>query len=59
MADNNFVVQSVKFYKFCKNSLWLSVVHNQQWNQYSLDITGKFSYSNDGEIREGSSPQSI
>ena len=54
MADNNSVVQSVKFYEFGKNSLWLSIVHNKQWNRYSLDITGKFTNTKDGETKEGS-----
>ena len=54
MADNNFVVQSVKFYEFGKNSLWLIIAHNKQWNRYSLDITRKFSYTKDGETKEGS-----
>ena len=54
MADNNFIVQSVKFYEFGKNSLWLSIVHNKQWNRYSLNLTRKFSYRKDGETKEGS-----
>ena len=53
MADNNSVVQSVKFYEFNNNSLWLSIVHNTQWNRFSLDITRKFSYTQDGKIKEG------
>ena len=53
MADNNFVVQSVTFYKFGKNSLWLSIVHNKQWIRYSLDITRKYSYTKDAETKEG------
>ena len=55
MADNNSIVQSVKFYEFGKNSLWLGIVHNKQWNRFSLDITRKFSYTKDGETKEGSS----
>ena len=55
MADNNSVVQSVKFYEFGKNSLWLSILHNKQWKRFSLDITRKFSYTQDCEIKEGSS----
>ena len=55
MADNNSVVQSLKFYEFGKNSLWLSIVHNKQWNRLSLDITRQFSYIKDGETKEGSS----
>ena len=55
MADNNSVVQSVKFYEFGKNSYWLSIVHNKQWNRFSLDITRKFSYTKNGETKEGSS----
>ena len=54
MADINFIVHSVKFYEFGKNSLWLSIVHNKQWNRYSLDITRKFTYTKDGETKEGS-----
>ena len=49
MADNNFIVQSVKFYEFGKNTLWLSIVRNKQCNRYSLDITRKFTYTKDGE----------
>ena len=55
MADNNSVVQSVKIYEFGKNSLWLSIVHNKQWNRFSVDITRKFSYIEDGETKGGSS----
>ena len=55
MADNNSVVQSVKFYEFFKNLLWLSIVHNKQCNRFSLDITSQFSYIKDGETNEGSS----
>ena len=55
MADNNSVVQSVKFYEFGKNSLWLSIIHNKQRNRYSLDITRKFTYTNNGETKEGAS----
>ena len=55
MADNNSVVQSVKFYEFGKNSLWLSIVHNKQWNRFSLDITRRFSYIKNGETKLGSS----
>ena len=54
MAENNFVVQSVKFYEFNKNSLWVSLVHNKQWNRYSLDITRQFTNIKDGETKEGS-----
>ena len=54
MADNNSVVQSVKLYEFGKNSLWLSIVNNKQWNRFSLDITRQFSYIKDGETKEGS-----
>ena len=54
MAGKNSVGQSVKLYKFVKNLLWLSIVHNKQWNAYSLDITRKFSYIKDGETKEGS-----
>ena len=55
MADKNSVVQSVKFYEFGKNSLWLTIVHNKQWIRFLLDITRKFSYTNEGEIIKGSS----
>ena len=55
MVDNNFVVQSVKCYEFGKNSFWLNIVHNKQWNKFSLDITRKFSYINDGKTNVGSS----
>ena len=41
MADNNSVVQSVKLYEFCKNSLWLSIIHSKQWTKYLLEITRK------------------
>ena len=51
MADNNFIVQSVKFYKFSKKFLWLSIVHNKQWNWYSLNITRKC--TKDGKTKEG------
>ena len=54
MADNYSVVQSVKFYEFGNNVLWLSIVHNTQWNRYLLDITRKFTYTEHGETKEGS-----
>ena len=54
MSNYNSVVQSIKCYEFNKNSLWLSIVHNKLWNRYSLDITRKFSYTKDGETKEGS-----
>ena len=54
MADNNLVVQSVKFYEFGKYLLWLSIVHSKQWNRFLLDITRKFSYTNNGETKVGS-----
>ena len=54
MADYNFIVQSVNLYEFGKNSLCLSIVHNKQWNRFSLDITRKFTYTKDGETKEGS-----
>ena len=52
MADNNSIVQSVKFYELGENSLWLNIVHNKQWNKYSLDITLKFIYTKDGETKK-------
>ena len=54
MSYYNSVVQSIKFYEFNKTSLWLSIVHNTLWNRYSLDITRKFSFTKDGETKEGS-----
>ena len=54
MADNNSILQCGKFYKFGKNSLWLSIVHNKQWNRYSVNITRKFTYTKDGETKENS-----
>ena len=53
MADNYFSVQSVKFYKFWKNSYRLGIVYNKQWNRYLLDITRKFNYTKNGETKEG------
>ena len=54
MADNNSVVKSVKYYAFGKTSLCLCIVHNNQWNKFSLYITLKFTYTKDGETKEGS-----
>ena len=51
MAENYSTVQSVKFYEFGKNSYWLGIVHNKQWNRFSLDITRKFIYFKDGETK--------
>ena len=59
MADNNSVVQSVKFYEFSKIILWLSIIHNKQWNRYSLNITRKFTYTKDGKTKEGSCSTSL
>ena len=53
MSNYNSIVQSIKFYEFNKNLLWLSVVHIKLWNRYSLDIMRKFSYTKDGETKEG------
>ena len=55
ITENNSILHSVKFYEFGKNSLWLSIVHNKNWNRHSLDITRKFLYTKDGETKEGSS----
>ena len=54
MADNYSSEQSVKFYEFGKNSYWLGIVYNKQWNKYLLDITRKLNYTKDGETKEGS-----
>ena len=54
MADNNSIVQSVPFYEFGKNTSWLIIVNNKQWNRYLLEIRRKFIYTKDGEIKEGS-----
>ena len=54
MSNYNSVAHSIKCYQFGKNSLWLSIVHNKQWNRYSLNITRQFTYTKDGETKEGS-----
>ena len=53
MSNYNSVVQSIMCYEFNKNSFWLSVVHDKLWNRYSLDISRKFTYTKDGETKEG------
>ena len=53
MADNITTVQTVKFYEFGKNSLWLGINFNKQWNSYSLDMIRKFTYTKNGETKEG------
>ena len=53
MANYNCVMQSIKCYVLGKKSLWLSIVHNKQWNKYSLGITRKFSYTKEGESKKG------
>ena len=40
-------------YEFSNNSLWLSIAHYKLWTRYSLDITGKFGYTKDGETKKG------
>ena len=45
MANNNFIVQSVKLHEFSKNPLWLNIVHHKQWYKYSFDITRTFTYT--------------
>ena len=59
MAENNSIVQSVKFDKFDKILLWLNIVQNKQWNRFLLDIMHKFSYIKDGETKEGSFSTSL
>ena len=54
IADNNSVVQSVKFYEFGKYSLWLIIVHIKQWNEFLFDNTRKFTYFKLGETTENS-----
>ena len=54
MSNYNFIVQSIKCYKFNNNLLWLSILHSKLLNKYSLDITRKFSYTKNGETKEGS-----
>ena len=52
MAANYLTVQIVKLYEFGKNSYWLNIVYNKQYNRYSLDITRKLNYTKNGEIKE-------
>ena len=52
IAYSYFVLQNVMFYDFSKHSLWQSIIHNNQSNKFSFDITRKFSYTNKGEINE-------
>ena len=53
MAYNISTVQGVKFYKFNKNSLWLGINFNKQWNRYSLKITLTFTYTKNCKTKEG------
>ena len=53
MAEKFVTVQNVKFYKFGKNSYWLGVDYNKQWERYYLNITRKFTYTKDGQTKEG------
>ena len=53
MAENFSTVQSVKFYEFGSNSYWIGVVFNKQWEQYYLDITRKYTYTKDGQSKQG------
>ena len=53
MADNNFVVQLVKFYEFSQNSLWLSRLHIKQCYRFLFNITRKLSYTKDDKTKEG------
>ena len=46
-------MQSIKIYEFGRNSYWLGVVYNKQWERYYLDITRKFTYNMDGQTNEG------
>ena len=46
-TKSNCVVQIVKLYIFGKNSLWLNIVHNKQFNSDSLDFTRKLRNIND------------
>ena len=53
MADSFSIVESVKFYEFGKNSYWVVVVFNKQWNRYYVDISRKYTYTKDGQEKEG------
>ena len=55
MAYNNSILQSVKYYEFGNNCMWLSIEHNKQWNRYSLYIMRKFIYTKDSDKKDGSS----
>ena len=54
MAKRFSAVHSVKLYEFCSNSYWISVVFNKQWEKYYLDITRKYTYTKDGQLKERS-----
>ena len=54
MAKRFSAVQSVKFYNFGSNSYWIGVVFNKQWETYYLDNTRKYTYTKDGQSKEGS-----
>ena len=54
MAERFSAVQSVKFYEFGSNSYFIGVVLNKQWEKYYLDIKRKYTYTNDGQSKEGS-----
>ena len=54
MAKKIFTVQSLKFYEFGSNSYWIDVVFNKQWERYYLDNTSKYTYTKDGQLKEGS-----
>ena len=54
MAETFSTVQSVKFDEIGSNSYWIGIVFNKQWEKYYLDIRRKYTYTKDGQSKEGS-----
>ena len=47
------------FYEFGSNSYWIGVVFNKQWETYYLNITHKYTYTQDGQSKEGSTSTNL
>ena len=51
MTTQENIVQNIKFYEYRNTYMWLAVVYNKQWKNYSIHLTRKYSYSKIGQTK--------
>ena len=53
MANQEDIIQNTKFYEYKNSFMWLAVVFKKQWKKYSIPLTRKYSFINNGETKQG------